>query len=178
MSALTPDETILGMLLFRPQHGYELLDAFQDPARLGNIWDMSTSQLYAVLKRLDRQGWIVGRQVESDNAPPRTEYSITDVGEAHLRAWLSAPNPFSSVRRVRVEFLSRLYIAQLLGWPTQPLITDQRQACQTERERVISRQVSAGAGVGYWASELQVAQLDAILQWIDRYESVLYPVMT
>lgn len=175
MSALTPDETILGLLASQPQHGYQLLDAFQDPSRLGNIWRLSTSQLYAVLKRLERQGWISGQQVTSETAPPRIEYTITPQGRARLNAWLNETDPSPSIRRVRVEFLSRLYVAQLLGLPVAPIIERQRRVCQDERMQVLQARDGRPAGIGWLASELMIAQLDAILDWIDRCELVSFP---
>jgi len=53
MATITPDETILGLLAVRERHGYDLLDCFRDPSQLGEVWNLSTSQLYAVLKRLE-----------------------------------------------------------------------------------------------------------------------------
>lgn len=174
MSALTPDETILGLLAPQPQHGYQLLEAFNDPDRLGEVWKLSTSQLYAVLKRLERQGWIWGEQVESENAPTRTEYAITPAGESHLHAWLNAANPSPSIRRVRVEFLSRLYVAHLLEAPAQHIIERQRLACQQERARFLRGRDSHKASVGWLTTELVIAQLDAVIAWIDRCELVSY----
>lgn len=165
MSALTPDETILGVLLAQPQHGYQLLDAFHDPQRLGKVWSLSTSQLYAVLKRLEREGWITGRQIDSANAPTRTEYAITQSGCNHVMTWLHEPNPSPSIRRVRVEFLSRLYVAHLLRLPTHAIIVQQRSVCAAERSRMLSSQDTAG--FGGLASALVIAQLDAVLGWID-----------
>jgi DNA-binding PadR family transcriptional regulator len=121
MSALTPDETILGLLVVQPQHGYQLLEAFHDQDRLGQVWSLSTSQLYAVLKRLERRAWIVGHQIDSENAPPRTEYATTQAGLEQLMIWLNEPHPSPSIRRVRVEFLSRLYIILHAFWDS-PLI--------------------------------------------------------
>jgi DNA-binding PadR family transcriptional regulator len=178
MSALAPDETILGLLASKPQHGYQFLETFNRPDNLGNVWDLSTSQLYAVLKRLERQGWITGRQMESEIAPPRTEYALTKQGADHLNTWLNEDNPSSSIRRVRVEFLSRLYVAQLLELPVQPIIARQRAACQSEHARKLALQENNVAGVGWLASELVIAQLDAVLQWIDRCKLVLIPSQT
>ena len=114
MSSITPDETILGILAVRARHGYELMDCFRDPTQLGEVWRLSTSQLYAVLKRLEAQGLTEGREIIVPDAPPRTEYALTSLGEARLDAWLHEPFPSASVHRVRVEFLSRLYVARWL----------------------------------------------------------------
>ena len=71
MNSLTPDETILGLLALRPRHGYELLDCFHDSSQLGEVWRLSTSQLYAVLKRLESQALTEGHEVLVPDAPTR-----------------------------------------------------------------------------------------------------------
>lgn len=173
MDALTPDETVLGLLAAEARHGYQLIDCFRDPAQLGNVWSLGTSQIYAVLKRLDTQGLIVGRSVTSPDAPTRVEYRLTPAGISRLEAWLTEPEPPSSVRRVRVEFLSRLYIVRLLDMPTRDIVRVQKESCRRRRDaRVIDRDCAA-PGVGRLAVELEIAQLDAILDWIDRCEIVL-----
>lgn len=165
MTSLTPDETILGILAAYAQHGYQILETFNDPQKLGRVWHLSTSQLYAVLKRLEREGWIAGRQIESENAPPRTQYAITSEGRNILEAWLNDGAPSPSIRHVRVEFLSRLYVAQLLGHSVESIITRQRLICQNERTRLLA---NAESGFGLLASDLVIAQLDAVLEWLER----------
>ena len=172
MDILTPDETLLGLLAAEARHGYQLIDCFRDPAQLGHVWSLGTSQIYAVLKRLDAQGLISGQAVESPDAPTRVEYTLTPAGIGKLENWLTEPAPSSSIRRVRVEFLSRLYIARLLNLPTIEIVRAQKQSCrQRHAARVIDRDCAA-PGVGRLALELEVAQLDAILDWIDRCELV------
>src|SRR5260221_10446607 len=102
MSSITPDETILGLLAVRDRHGYELLDCFRDPGQLGEVWRLSTSQLYAVLKRLEAQGFTKGHEVLVLDAPARTEFRLTHTGQARLEAWLSEREPSASINRVRV----------------------------------------------------------------------------
>lgn len=173
MGALTPDETILGLLASRAQHGYQLLEAFQDPQRLGNVWKLSTSQLYAVLKRLERQQWISGVEQPSDHAPPRVEYSITERGRLALDDWLNTAAPSASIRRIRVEFLSRLYIAQLLTHPTERIIEQQRAVCLAEYTRLQAEQANRPHGIGTLAADMVITQLEAVLIWIDQCELAL-----
>ena len=118
MSIPTPDETLLGLLAATPQHGYQLLECFRDARQLGSVWNLSTSQVYAVLKRLERTGLITGLAAQSEDAPVRFIYRLTQAGQARLDSWLHESSPSASVRAVRVEFLSRLYIARLLDVPT------------------------------------------------------------
>lgn len=172
MDALTPDDTLLGLLAAEARHGYQLIDCFRDPAQLGNVWSLSTSQIYAVLKRLDGLGLIVGRSITSPDAPTRVEYTLTPAGIRRLESWLTEPEPPSSVRRVRVEFLSRLYIARLLDLPTRDIVRAQKQSCRHRRAACVIDRDCAAPGVGRLALELEIAQLDAILDWIDRCEIV------
>ncbi len=175
MNSLTPDETILGLLARRPRHGYELLDCFHDPAQLGEVWKLSTSQLYAVLKRLEAQGLTEGYEVLVPDAPTRTEYRLTEAGESRLQAWLNELTPSASINHVRVEFLSRLYVARLLGIPTIPIVDCQKVSCLAKRDELLNRLHMTEPGIGRLTLELVVAQLDAILQWIDRCEMTPKP---
>jgi DNA-binding PadR family transcriptional regulator len=168
MAQLTPDETLLGLLATANQHGYQLLECFRDPSQLGEVWNLSTSQLYAVLKRLAAQGLIVGREIESVDAPTRTEYQLTKAGTARLHAWLQDEHPSASIRKVRVEFLSRLYIARLLKLPTKPIVQYQKAACQQMRAELVEQLELIRPGIGSLALELVIAQIDAVLHWIDR----------
>lgn len=167
MSSITPDETILGLLALRARHGYELLDCFRDSSQLGEVWKLSTSQLYAVLKRLDSQGLIEGHEVLVPDAPTRTEYRLTSVGETRLQAWLNELFPSASVNRVRVEFLSRLYVARLLDIPTAPLVERQKASCLEKKIELLDCLHKAEPGIGRLTLELVIAQLDVILQWLD-----------
>jgi len=172
MAQLTPDETLLGLIAARPRHGYDLLDTFRDPNQLGKVWTLSTSQLYAVLKRLEQQGLTQVREVVTPDAPTRTEHTLTDAGHERLWAWLQEEYPSASVRRVRVEFLSRLYVARLLNLPTVEIIQRQKRACRDERSVLVTERDQAQPGIGFLAVSLGIAQLDAILQWIERCELV------
>lgn len=170
MNQPTPDNVILGLLAVRPCHGYQLLEFFHDPDGLGRVWVMSTSQLYVVLKRLEQHNFINGQEVQSADAPTRTEYHLTEAGRDSLNIWLNDPQPSASVRRVRVEFLSRLYVARLLGLPTAAIIQYQKAACQLQRKILLAQREEAHPGVGFLALEFMLIQLDAVLQWIDRCE--------
>jgi DNA-binding PadR family transcriptional regulator len=170
MAFPTPDETILGLLALQARHGYDLLDCFHSNTQLGRVWNMSTSQLYAVLKRLERRREIAGRSIFAENAPPRTEYTLTETGKTRLMSWLNDPSPSPSIRHVRVEFLSRLYILRMLNLSTQHAVRSQREACLRERARLEAERRSAPPGVGLLAVEFVLAQLDAVLNWLDRCE--------
>lgn len=172
MSALTPDETTLGLLAIQKRHGYELLGCFCDKAQLGAIWKLSASRIYAVPKRMEQRGWIIGEEIAQPNAPPRTDYRLTSSGEKRLSDWLDDPCPSASIRRVRVEFLSRLYIARALHLPTIPIVQRQKRACSDELESLMARRYQVAAGMSFFAPELLIAQLQAVLSGIDHCEMI------
>ncbi|MCA0456445.1 MAG: PadR family transcriptional regulator [Chloroflexi bacterium] len=172
MSQPTPDETLLGLLTHQPQHGYQLLETFEDVQALGRVWKLSTSQLYAVLKRLQNQGFITGEEAYSIDAPPRTVYHITSNGEAYVKAWLWENHPSPSVRRVRVEFLSRLYIARLLNFSQADIIRHQKVSCLAKRDALLAQQDFTDDSIGSQALALEITQFESILAWIAHLEHI------
>ena len=172
MSQPTPDETLLGLLMHQPQHGYQLLETFADEQALGRVWKLSTSQLYAVLKRLQTQGFITGEEAYSLDAPPRTVYRITPNGETYVKAWLWESQPAPSIRRVRVEFLSRLYIARLLSFPQGDIIRHQKVSCMNKLEALYAQRDLTDDSLGSQALALEITQFEAILVWIAQLEQI------
>lgn len=172
MEQPSPDHVILGLLAVHPCHGYQLQEYFHDPQGLSRVWMMSTSQLYVVLKRLQQQGFITGHTVESSEAPTRTEYQLTEAGQDSLSVWLHEKQPSASVRHIRVEFLSRLYLARLLDVSTLSIVCAQKAACQLQLNMLRTQRDEAEPGIGFLALDFVITQLEAVLQWIDRCESV------
>ncbi len=170
MATLTPDETILGLLAAQARHGYQLLDFFQDTHQLGRVWKLSTSQVYNVLKRLEREALVIGCEVATESGPPRVEYTLSKTGQLRLKNWLYEPEPSPSIRRVRVEFLSRLFIARELNLSIIEIVRNQREACLRERERLEIERNQAQPGMDVLAIEFVIEQLDAVLRWIARCE--------
>lgn len=172
MEQLTPDHVLLGLLAAEPCHGYQLIDIFRQEEQLGRVWQMSNSQIYAVLKRLEKKYWIVGQEKVIGEAPPRTIYTLTDIGRAELENWLYISEPSASIRRIRVEFLSRLYIARLLNSPSTQIVHAQKAACLQRREVLLAQRDQGEQGMAVLALEFIIAQLDAVLQWIERCDLV------
>lgn len=171
MPALTPDETILGLLAVQARHGYQLLDCFHSTHQLGRVWNLSTSQIYNVLKRLERESLVVGHEVASASGPARVEYALTAAGQQRVMAWLHEPAPSASIRRVRVEFLSRLFIAHELDLPIIEIVQKQRDACLRERERLLAEREQAAPGMETLTVDFVIGQLGAVLDWIARCET-------
>ncbi len=79
-------------------------------AELGNVWHLSQSQAYAILKRLEARGDISSRLVEQDKLPARQILYITSSGKQRFEEWLQ--NAGHNARSIRLEFLTRLYFTR------------------------------------------------------------------
>ena len=167
MKRLVPDCVILGLLALQPAHGYELLERFKTKDQLGRIWNMSTSQLYAVLNRLHEEDSIVGKKLVPKDGPPRTQYTITDKGQSQVDSWLSETNPSTSIHRIRVMFLSRLYIADLLGEPLMGIFDNQISVCQSQSQKLFDKRQISDSWIEKLTLDFVQNQLRAVLNWLE-----------
>ena len=114
MSNISPEFALLGFLIAEPVHGYDLHQKFQ--SELGNVWHLSQSQAYAILKRLEEHGDITSQQIEQDKLPARQILHITKQGKQRFEEWLLESG--HNARSIRLEFLTRLYFS-LQHYPDQ-----------------------------------------------------------
>jgi DNA-binding PadR family transcriptional regulator len=69
---------LLGLLLHRPAHGYQLGERLQE--RLGPAWAINSGQLYQTIKRLESDGLIERVGGGAQDHEDRTVFAITDSG--------------------------------------------------------------------------------------------------
>lgn len=134
---------------------------------------MSTSQLYAVLKRLEVEEYISGSQVEVPDAPPRVIYSLTKMGEDRLLAWLYDQDPPVSIHKIRVMFLSRLYIALLLQLPFEDVINQQNLILQNRLKILENEKLILTTQIENLAVELMIRQIESAISWLQYCNSIL-----
>ena len=166
-SALSPEYALLGFLALAPAHGYELHQRLMN--ELGQVWHVSLSQTYNILKRLEGQDDIRGTLLPQEKLPPRQHYHLTRRGRQRWEEWLNKPTG-SSVRAIRVEFITRLYFAPLLGGekPAQLIRAqiDETRAglrrLETVRDQVPQEQTFNRLGL-----DLRLRQLQAVLDWLE-----------
>ncbi len=86
MKLSTTELTVLGLLAFGQQSGYDLLRLAE--RSVGYIWTPSRSQIYKVLPRLVSAGLANAREVEQRGRPDKALYTITPQGRRTLGAWV------------------------------------------------------------------------------------------
>jgi PadR family transcriptional regulator, regulatory protein AphA len=107
---ISPELALLGFLIAGQSHGYDLHQQFV--SELGHVWHLSQSQAYAILKRLENRGDISAHVVEQEKLPARQMLRVTSQGRRRFFEWLEL-GAGKTIRSIRLEFLTRLYFAQL-----------------------------------------------------------------
>jgi len=107
---VSPEFALLGFLIAGPSHGYDLHQRFL--IELGQVWHLSQSQAYAILKRLENRGDVSAQVIEQEKLPARQLLRITESGRRRFFEWLES-GIGRTARSIRLEFLTRLYFIQL-----------------------------------------------------------------
>src|SRR5512140_149807 len=106
IGTLSPEMVLLGLLFRKAGHGYDLHRKVVND--LGQVWHLSQSQAYSILKRLETRGDISMEEIRQQKLPARQLLHMTDKGRKDFMEWLETPSG-GSTRAIRMEFLTRVY---------------------------------------------------------------------
>ena len=81
---------ILGFLNYGRMSGYDLAKAFRSSVQF--FWHAQNSQIYLVLDKLEKQGFVTHELIIQTDKPSKKLYSITDAGRNEFFYWLAGPN--------------------------------------------------------------------------------------
>jgi len=112
-AAETARFALLGLLLDKPAHGYDLARRFASGSALGDVIHLSLSHLYALLARLERDGLVVGEVQDAGALPQRRVYRLSEFGREAVECWID--EPVSHQRDMRIDFPLKLYMARTFG---------------------------------------------------------------
>ena len=117
----TLEYIVMGLISIEPQSGYSIVSYFDEDSY--NSWSASPGSVYPMLKRLEKQGAIVGELDVEHETRPRKMYTLTESGEAALDAWIQdvpKTRPFYEQRELamlRFQFMEkRLSREQVMAW--------------------------------------------------------------
>jgi DNA-binding PadR family transcriptional regulator len=170
---LTIEHSLLGFLRHKPMHGYEIHQQFAEPGGLGAVWRLKQSQLYALLARLEEDGYVTGAiQAQADSArPPRRVFRLTRSGREAFLDWVRSPVLHG--RQIRLEFLAKLYFArQESDALVAQLIERQRVACRDwlAAQRKLAGSADQAQPYEWLVSQFRIGQIEAMLHWLDQCE--------
>lgn len=162
------DFPILGVLWRSPSHGYDLCRELGD--RLGEIWTLRNSHIYALLAGLEKDGLVEHERVNQETRPTKKVFRITEKGRETFLEWMRSP--VDNVRDIRLEFLAKLHfarqdspsvvadlIADQLGvcLANEKVLRDKRRFCKTSTERA--------------TMDFRLAMVEATVMWLTRMRS-------
>ena len=163
---LSPEYALLGFLIAGPSHGYDLHQRFV--TELGHVWHLSQSQAYAILKRLETHGDISSHTVEQEKLPARQMLRITAQGRRHFTDWLEG-GVSANARSIRLEFLTRLYFANLYEPEKTPQIfqaqCDEINTSITRLESLLEN-LPPDQNFNQLSLELRLQQMKLIKEWM------------
>ena len=156
---------LLGALMSGPMHGYEIL-RFLD-ADLGPAWRVSTSQLYALFKRLESSGIVASTMESQDTRPSKRVFSLNATGKEMFLDWLKQPSPY--VRDLRTEFLAKLFFFQKLSLEGSPsLVQGQIKILEPVGERLIALREEETDPYKRMVFGFRIATLRGWLEWLEK----------
>lgn len=170
---LTVELALLGFLRDGALHGYEIGRRLADPAGLGLVWRLKPSHLYALLGRLEAEGYVTCTVQPQAARPPRKLFRLTRSGRDAFLNWVQTPVPHG--REVRLDFLTRYYFAEREGSKVVArLLQRQRTACQ---DWLRAQQAQAHAAretrpFEWQVCQFRIGQIEAMLSWLDRCEEL------
>lgn len=174
---LTVELALLGLVREQPMHPYEMHQRLLQREALGFLWRLKQSHLYALLARLEADGYLEHSLEPQGARPPRKLLRITPQGQAVFARWLR--EPVAHGRDFRLEFLAKLYFASQDGAATvSALIERQREACR-QRMEVLSEQVATLPPDQLFERlvvQFRHGQLAATLTWLDSCTQALVAV--
>ena len=164
---LSPEFAVLGLLYGGPMHGYDLHHKLVTD--LGQVWHLSQSQAYAILKRLEMHGEIKSEIVAQEKLPARQLLSLTSGGRRHFSSWLQTPAG-GSIRAIRMEFLTRLYFTRLYEpGNIGKLFAIQYQEVGKHILRLTGtlQDLPSDQLINRMSLEMRIRQLNLVLDWLE-----------
>lgn len=98
---------ILGLLIDRPQTGYDLTKSFDSD--IGEFWSANHSQIYPLLNRMETDNLLQHDQLRVGEKLVKKRYSVTNAGQQDFFLWLQEPSPLDNSHD---EFLLKLYFVK------------------------------------------------------------------
>jgi len=157
------DFPVLGALYRGPAHGYDLCRELRE--RLGEVWRLRTSHIYALLAGLEKDGLVRHERIDQETRPAKKVFSITDEGRVVFLMWVRSP--VMNVRDIRLEFLAKLHFARFDS-PTAvaDLIANQVTVCRGNENRLRNSLRNSKSDEERAALGFRLAMLEATLSWL------------
>lgn len=154
---------LLGMLRRGRTHAYQLNEFIERD--MEHVIDLKKPTAYALLEKMEKQGWITQHQTQEGNRPPRREYELTSEGETQfqtlLRETLAVPSPIYFTMDVALAFLPELPLTEAIA-----LLRQRRAAVDTTLQEL--RKVPPHDEAVQLVIDHHILHTESELAWIDQ----------
>jgi len=160
-------ELFLALLADDRGHGYEIKQTLEH--EFGSVMPaLNSGQVYSTLSRLDREGLVVGHEVDGDGRGKRI-YELTERGRAALAEWLDSPVPGV---RLKDEFFMKFAVAASAGLTEPAVLIDRQRREYLQSLRDLDARLASGVDkvAGELLIEGAVLHLKADLEWLELIE--------
>jgi len=160
---ISAENALLGILMTGPKHGYELHGYVS--TEMNQFWNLSMSQVYALLKRMENEGMAVSKQEWQETRPPKKIFALTSRGRERFLHWIFTP--VEHIRDMRIEFMAKLFFVGKLSIKERLTLVDNQIAVLEEKLDAIehSKEKSADEFQALLYS-FKVSQAAAALSWL------------
>ncbi|MBN2126573.1 MAG: PadR family transcriptional regulator [Deltaproteobacteria bacterium] len=156
---------LLGSLMAGPKHGYEIMQFLEEA--LGDTWRVGTSQLYALLKKLEGKRLLCSTLESQETRPSKRVFSLTPSGKRAFLAWQRRPT--RHVRDLRIEFLAKLFFFHRLPIEgAQDLVESQIRVLQGVREKIEKKRSGERDSYNNLVIAFKMRTIEAWLDWLQR----------
>lgn len=164
---LTIEHALLGFVRQRPMYGYEIHQRLLAAQELGLVWNIKQGLLYALLTRLENEGYLSTTLEAQGSKPPRKILALTPAGLAAFSEWVGSPVDHG--RDFRIEFLAKLYFARQDGKQATDALVRRQQAASAARLSDLREQATgldAERSFDWLVLRFRIGQLEATLNWL------------
>ncbi|KRF19318.1 PadR family transcriptional regulator [Nocardioides sp. Soil797] len=102
------EHALLVSLSERTASGLELTRRFD--RSIGHFWTATHQQIYRVLGRMEKDGWVRSETVAQQGRPDKKVYEVTEPGRLELERWIAEPTAGDPLRSsLMVKFRGASY---------------------------------------------------------------------
>jgi DNA-binding PadR family transcriptional regulator len=163
-------DLFLTLLAAGSAYGYELRQTLE--LQFGELLPaINAGQIYTTLARLERDGLVVGQDVEEDSRGKRV-YELTEKGREFLVKWIDVPVPGT---RLKDEFFMKFVLVAATGLadPQSMIERQRREYLQSLRDLDALLERRAESPNTELLVEGAILHLKADLEWLDLIEQRL-----
>ena len=167
---LSPEYALLGVLMTGPKRGYEVHSYFS--SHMDQFWRLSMSQVYALLKRMEKNRMVISKEEWQDRRPAKKIFSITHIGEERFIKWVHSP--VNHVRDLRIEFMAKLFFLKELNLMSASTIIDKQIEILQEKQYLKSH--SKKKDMNEFQKTLhsfKIAQTTSAIEWLKECKAFL-----